>query len=81
MLTPFIEVQKHIAFLRSSGFHRDPRVFGDRCSVFEGEMRRRIWATSMELELQASIDKGNIAIQKDSLIVSNCYSRLPLRSV
>ncbi|KAF1851013.1 uncharacterized protein K460DRAFT_270862 [Cucurbitaria berberidis CBS 394.84] len=52
------DVQAHIAFMRSSGLHRDPSIFGTRCSAYEGEMRRRLWATSMELELQASIDKG-----------------------
>lgn len=54
------EVQAHMAFMRSSGLHRDPCIIGPRCSVFVGEMRRRLWATSMELELQASIDKGII---------------------
>lgn len=54
------EVQAHIAFMRSSGLHRDPSIFGSRCSTYDGEMRRRLWATSMELELQASIDKGAV---------------------
>jgi hypothetical protein len=53
------ETQAHLAFMRSAGMHRDPSVLGHRCSVFDGEMRRRLWATSMELELQTSIDKGN----------------------
>lgn len=52
------EVQTHVALMRSWGYHRDPSIFGDRCSIHEGEMRRRLWATTMELELQASIDKG-----------------------
>lgn len=52
------EVQAQVAFMVSSGMHRDPRILGSRCSVFEGEMRRRLWATAMELEMQASIDKG-----------------------
>jgi hypothetical protein len=51
-------VQQHISLMRAFGLHRDPSILGARCSVFEGEMRRRLWATSMELELQASIDKG-----------------------
>jgi hypothetical protein len=53
------EVQQHLTLMSSYGMHRDPSILGERCSVFEGEMRRRLWATSMELELQASIDKGN----------------------
>lgn len=56
------ETQAHMAFMRSSGLHRDPSIIGTRCSVFEGEMRRRLWATSMELELQASIDKGTPSV-------------------
>ncbi|KAF2854352.1 hypothetical protein T440DRAFT_273668 [Plenodomus tracheiphilus IPT5] len=56
------EVQTHMAFMRSSGMHRDPAIAGNRCSQFEGEMRRRLWATSVELELQASIDKGTPSV-------------------
>jgi hypothetical protein len=52
------EVQTHVAIMRSGGMHRDPSIFGTRCSAFEGEMRRRLWATTMDMELQASIDKG-----------------------
>lgn len=52
------EVQAHLGLMRASGMHRDPAIAGKRCSPFEGEMRRRLWATSVELELQASIDKG-----------------------
>ncbi|KAH5645189.1 hypothetical protein HBI51_111440 [Parastagonospora nodorum] len=52
------EVQTHVAIMRSGGMHRDPSIFGTWCSAFEGEMRRRLWATTMDMELQASIDKG-----------------------
>ena len=52
------EVQSHMAFMVSSGMHRDPSILGLRCSVFNAEMRRRLWATAIELETQASIDKG-----------------------
>jgi hypothetical protein len=52
------EAQNHMTLMKSYGMHRDPSILGARCSIFEGEMRRRLWATSMELELQASIDKG-----------------------
>jgi hypothetical protein len=56
------EVQAHVAIMRSGGMHRDPIVFGTRCPPFEGEMRRRLWATTMELEIQASVDKGTHCI-------------------
>jgi hypothetical protein len=41
------EVQAHMGIMISCGMHRDPVYFGDRCSTFEGEMRRRLWATSV----------------------------------
>lgn len=42
----------------SAGFHRDPSLLGTKVSVYDQEMRRRLWATMVELELQASIDRG-----------------------
>ncbi|KAF2680180.1 hypothetical protein K458DRAFT_445398 [Lentithecium fluviatile CBS 122367] len=70
------EVQQHMALMRSFGMHRDPGILGARCSVFEGEMRRRLWATSMELELQASIDKGT-----PSVLSSLEYDCTPPRNI
>jgi hypothetical protein len=64
------EVQAHVSFMRSAGMHIDPRVFGNRCSPFEGEMRRRLWATTMELELQASIDKGESYVRYSKFLPS-----------
>jgi hypothetical protein len=61
------EVQAHVALMRSCGMHRDPSVFGARCSVFDGEMRRRLWATTMELELQASLEKGTLFMYRPQL--------------
>ncbi|OCK76825.1 hypothetical protein K432DRAFT_428448 [Lepidopterella palustris CBS 459.81] len=42
----------------SAGFHRDPSILGEKVSLFNQEMRRRLWATMVELELQAAIDRG-----------------------
>ena len=42
----------------SAGFHRDPSLLGAKISVFDQEMRRRLWGTMMELELHASIERG-----------------------
>ncbi|KAI0469412.1 hypothetical protein F4859DRAFT_488068 [Xylaria cf. heliscus] len=39
------------------GLHRDPVHF-DHLPVFEAEMRRRIWATVLELNAQAALDSG-----------------------
>ena len=42
----------------SAGFHRDPTLLGEKVSAVDQELRRRLWATMTELELQASIDRG-----------------------
>lgn len=42
----------------AAGFHRDPSMLGEKASPFDREMRRRLWATMTELELQASVDRG-----------------------
>ncbi|KAL2156700.1 hypothetical protein VTH82DRAFT_1445 [Thermothelomyces myriococcoides] len=39
------------------GLHRDPDNLPDM-SVFNAEMRRRLWATVLEIVLQASLDSG-----------------------
>lgn len=39
----------------NQGLHRDPSHF-PTVSVFDGEMRRRVWATVIELNIQLSID-------------------------
>lgn len=40
-----------------AGYHRDPNGYA-RISVFNKEMRRRIWMTIVELDLQVAIDRG-----------------------
>jgi len=43
----------------ASGMHRDPALMvAGKISVYEKEMRKRLWATIMELELQSSIETG-----------------------
>jgi hypothetical protein len=42
----------------AAGLHRDPSLLGDHVSCFDQEIRRRLWAAMVELELQASIDRG-----------------------
>ena len=41
-----------------AGFHREPSLLSHKISVFDQEMRRRLWATISEFELQESIDRG-----------------------
>ncbi|KAJ5111236.1 hypothetical protein N7532_001771 [Penicillium argentinense] len=40
-----------------AGYHRDPNKYA-RISVFNKEMRRRIWMTILELDMQVAIDRG-----------------------
>jgi len=47
-----------LTYFKAAGLHRDPSLLDGRCSPFDGEMRRRLWATACSLELQASIDRG-----------------------
>ncbi|KAL2759589.1 hypothetical protein ACRALDRAFT_2038429 [Sodiomyces alcalophilus JCM 7366] len=42
----------------SVGLHRDPSHMGGKISVYNQEMRRRIWATVQEFDMQASFDHG-----------------------
>ncbi|KIW26575.1 uncharacterized protein PV07_09659 [Cladophialophora immunda] len=39
------------------GLHRDPKHF-KRMGILEGEIRRRLWATVLELNVQAALDAG-----------------------
>lgn len=39
------------------GLHRDPSYFG-KINTFHAEMRRRLWATVLELTVQSSLDMG-----------------------
>ena len=42
----------------SSGLHREPTILSNKISVFDQEMRRRLWFTVLELDLQNSLDRG-----------------------
>jgi hypothetical protein len=43
---------------QSAGLHREPTYLNTKISVFDQEMRRRLWATIMEIDLQLSLDRG-----------------------
>lgn len=45
----------------SAGLHREPTFLSKKISVFDQEMRRRLWFTILELEVQASLDRGMCA--------------------
>lgn len=40
-----------------AGYHRDPSRY-TKISIFNKEMRRRIWTTIVELDLQVALDRG-----------------------
>ncbi|KAJ6111408.1 hypothetical protein N7523_007469 [Penicillium sp. IBT 18751x] len=58
----------------AAGFHRDPGFLGEKVSDFDQEMRRRLWNTITELELQASIDRGMSS--SSAGIFSDCHAIL-----
>lgn len=43
----------------ASGMHRDPALLSTgKISIFEKEMKKRLWITIMELEIQSSLESG-----------------------
>jgi hypothetical protein len=42
----------------SEGYHKEPSIHFPDIPPFEAEMRRRLWATILELSLQSSLDVG-----------------------
>ena len=46
------------------GLHRDPNEFPN-ISIFEGEQRRRLWATIVEMDLQTSLKLGCPALVRE----------------
>lgn len=68
----------------SNGLHRDANIINRRhgtpalkkVSTFDQEMRRRIWVTISELELQAAFDRGMPAMLRD--LVEDCGPPLNL---
>lgn len=47
-----------VTFGLSTGLHRDPSWLVKDTTIFDQEMRRRLWATMLEMELQCSIYRG-----------------------
>ncbi|KAK0650412.1 Transcription factor lepE [Lasiodiplodia hormozganensis] len=47
-----------ITFGLSTGLHRDPSWLVKETTIFDQEMRRRLWWTMLEMELQCSIYRG-----------------------
>lgn len=54
----FVLSQTLVATAVSAGFHTSQLVLEGRVTIYEREMRRRLWATITDLELSCSIDCG-----------------------
>lgn len=54
----------------ATGMHRDTRLLQKKTTAFQSEMRRRFWALVVEMDLQASLDRGMPASSLD--VVSDC---------
>ncbi|KAL7795159.1 hypothetical protein V8C37DRAFT_374681 [Trichoderma ceciliae] len=57
------------------GLHRDPRYLGDM-TIYRAEMRRRLWATVLELNMQFSFEAGG-----SPLLSTAHYDTLPPANV
>lgn len=42
----------------AAGLHREPSLLCGKINTFDCEMRRRLWHTVLELDLQATVDRG-----------------------
>ncbi|KAF2811596.1 uncharacterized protein BDZ99DRAFT_414077 [Mytilinidion resinicola] len=58
----YVQAEGLLIYMKSAGMHRNPSLLVGRCTPFEAEMRRRMWATTMEIELQASLDRGTASM-------------------
>ncbi|KAF2664136.1 hypothetical protein BT63DRAFT_429676 [Microthyrium microscopicum] len=47
-----------LRFAMAAGLHRESSALGSKISPYNQEMRRRLWATVAEIDLQASLDRG-----------------------
>nr|POE65191.1 transcription factor lepe [Quercus suber] len=54
------EAGTNIRFCMSAGLHRNPELLRKGTSAVDKELRRRIWAAAVELDLQTSLDRGMI---------------------
>lgn len=57
----WISVGSLVRMAITMGFHREPRLF-PKMTVLHAELRRRLWATVVELAVMSSFDSGNPAL-------------------
>lgn len=49
-----------VRFCMSAGLHRNPELIRKQTSALNKELRRRIWAAAIEIDLQTSLDRGMV---------------------
>lgn len=54
----YVSVGELVRLAMATGLHREPSLTSERISIFDQEMRRRLWATVLEFELLAATDIG-----------------------
>ncbi|TAQ90122.1 hypothetical protein B7494_g1582 [Chlorociboria aeruginascens] len=59
----------------TAGLHRDPSEFSE-ISIFEGELRRRLWMTIVEMDLEASLIYGMPIMIRDYDFTCNTPSNV-----
>jgi hypothetical protein len=59
----------------TAGLHRDPSEFPD-IPIFEGELRRRLWMTVVEMDLGASLTHGMPVMLRDGDFTCNTPSNV-----
>jgi hypothetical protein len=66
-----------LRFCMSAGLHRNPDLLRKPTSLLDKELRSRIWASVIDLDLQASFDRGMISSSEH--LQSDCPSPRNLR--
>jgi hypothetical protein len=54
----WIAAQSLLSMAMSAGLHREPTTLSNKISPFDQEMRRRLWYTILEINLEISCDRG-----------------------
>ncbi|GAB7347948.1 hypothetical protein MBLNU459_g5458t2 [Dothideomycetes sp. NU459] len=66
----WMETGNLLRLAAASGMHRNTNLLQKKISAFDSEMRRRFWALVVEMDIQASFDRGMTATASD--FVSDC---------
>lgn len=66
-----------LRFCMSAGLHRNPDLLQKETGALDKELRRRVWVTAVDFELQASFDRGMVSapwlLQSDSPAPTNLH--------